>query len=63
LPGRSGDKPLNTPHKTFCRVLAVAGVEHLRIHDLRHSFASLAVNAGARRCTKCRISSGKARPR
>lgn len=47
FPGRFGDKPLNNPRKTFCRVLAAAGVEHLRIHDLRHSFASLAVNAGA----------------
>jgi len=47
FPGRHGDKPLNNPRKTFCRVLEAAGVEHLRIHDLRHSFASLAVNAGA----------------
>ena len=47
FPGRFGDKPLNNPRKTFCRVLAAAGVNHLRIHDLRHSFASLAVNAGA----------------
>lgn len=47
FPGRDGDKPLNNPRKAFCRVLAAAGVEHLRIHDLRHSFASLAVNSGA----------------
>ena len=47
FPGREGDKPLNNPRKAFCRVLATAGVEHLRIHDLRHSFASLAVNSGA----------------
>jgi integrase len=43
---RGGDKPLNNPRKGFCLILAVAGVDHLRIHDLRHSFASFAVNAG-----------------
>ncbi|MUT70828.1 tyrosine-type recombinase/integrase [Stutzerimonas frequens] len=47
FPGRDGDKPLNNPRKAFGRILESAGVEHLRIHDLRHSFASLAVNAGA----------------
>lgn len=47
FPGRDGDKPLNNPRKAFSRVLAAAGVEHTRIHDLRHSFASLAVNSGA----------------
>ena len=47
FPGRDGEKPLNNPRKAFSRVLAAAGVEHTRIHDLRHSFASLAVNSGA----------------
>lgn len=47
FPGRDGDKPLNNPRKAFGRILEVADVEHLRLHDLRHSFASLAVNAGA----------------
>lgn len=47
FPGRHGEKPLHDPRKTFMRILAAAGVEHLRIHDLRHSFASLAVNSGA----------------
>jgi integrase len=47
FPGRFGDRPLHDPRKTFGRLLATAGVAHLRIHDLRHSFASLAVNAGA----------------
>ena len=46
FPGRDADKPLNNPRKAFCRILAAAGVDHLRIHDLRHSFASFAVNAG-----------------
>lgn len=48
FPGRDGDKPLNNPLKAFNRILAAANItEHVRIHDLRHSFASLAVNAGA----------------
>ena len=47
FPGRFGDKPLNNARKTFERVLAAAGLPHVRIHDLRHSFASLAVNSGA----------------
>ena len=47
FPGRDGEKPLNNPRKAFSLVLAAAGVEHTRIHDLRHSFASLAVNSGA----------------
>ncbi|SEQ49762.1 Site-specific recombinase XerD [Solimonas aquatica] len=47
FPGRDPAKPLNNPRKAFTRVLAAAGIsEHVRIHDLRHSFASLAVNAG-----------------
>lgn len=47
FPGKDGTKPLNNPRKAFCRILAAAKVGHLRIHDLRHSFASLAVSAGA----------------
>lgn len=47
FPGRDGTKPFNNPRKAFCRILAAANVGHLRIHDLRHSFASLAVSAGA----------------
>jgi integrase len=31
---------------TWRRVCAAAGLDDIRIHDLRHSFASLAVNAG-----------------
>ncbi|MBK5966752.1 hypothetical protein CCR95_22410 [Thiocystis minor] len=47
FPGRIPGQALNNPHKGFKRILAAAGIENLRIHDLRHSFASLAVNAGA----------------
>ena len=35
------------PYKGFRRVLKRAGISDLRIHDLRHSFASLAINNGA----------------
>jgi integrase len=42
---RTGQR-LNTPVKTFKRLLARAGIEACRIHDLRHTFASLAVNSG-----------------
>lgn len=47
FPGRDPSKPLHNPRNAFDRILEAAGVEHMRIHDLRHSFASLAVNAGA----------------
>jgi len=47
FPGRdSPDKPLNNPRKCFTRVLKAAGIEHIRIHDLRHSHASILVNQG-----------------
>lgn len=46
FPGREDGKPINNVRKAMTRVLTVAGIEHLRIHDLRHTFASLAVNAG-----------------
>lgn len=45
--GRDGDKPLHNPREAFTRILEAAGVEHVRIHDLPHSFASLAVGNGA----------------
>ncbi|WP_279387966.1 tyrosine-type recombinase/integrase [Thiobaca trueperi] len=47
FPGRVAGQALNNPIKGFQRILTAAGIENLRIHDLRHSFASLAVNAGA----------------
>lgn len=47
FPGKVPGQALNNPHKCFRRILNAAGIENLRIHDLRHSFASLAVNAGA----------------
>jgi integrase len=43
---RDSSKPIYSPQGAFDRVLKVAGIEHLRLHDLRHSHASLAINAG-----------------
>lgn len=49
FPGRDGkNKPLNNPRKCFTRLLKAAKIEgHVRLHDLRHTHASLLVNAGA----------------
>lgn len=40
-------KCLNNPRKAFDRCLQKAGLPHMRIHSLRHSFCSFAVAAGA----------------
>jgi integrase len=47
FPGRDPSRPLNNPRKAFTRILNAAGLPHLRIHSLRHVFASLAVSSGA----------------
>ncbi|HEX7913180.1 MAG TPA: tyrosine-type recombinase/integrase [Paraburkholderia sp.] len=48
FPGRHDRmKPLNNPHKAFRRILTNAKIADLRVHDLRHTFASLAINQGA----------------
>jgi integrase len=48
FPGRhDSKKPINNPRKCFTRVLNAAGIEHIRLHDLRHTHASILVNAGA----------------
>lgn len=46
FPGKLPGKSLNNPVKAFHRILKDAGISDLRIHDLRHSFASLAVSGG-----------------
>jgi len=48
FPGRSGSKPMTHPKKAFSRIKEKAGgLEQLRIHDLRHSFASILINSGS----------------
>lgn len=42
-----GNARMAPPQKAFERLKARAGLRDLRLHDLRHSFASLAVGAGA----------------
>lgn len=47
FPGKNPGQPICNPYKGFQRILRRAGIKDLRIHDLRHSFASLAINNGA----------------
>ena len=49
FPGhRNENKPLNNPRKCFTRLLEHAGIEeNVRLHDLRHTHASILVNSGA----------------
>jgi len=48
FPGKFKGKPIHRPKKAFARIKERAGgLENLRIHDLRHSFASLVINSGA----------------
>lgn len=48
FPGADPAKALVNPVKAFSRIKARAGIEaSFRIHDLRHSFASMVVNSGA----------------
>lgn len=47
FPGRKKGKPVNNPMKAFHRILARAGIKKkLRIHDLRHTFASVLAMGG-----------------
>ncbi|MEI7609899.1 MAG: tyrosine-type recombinase/integrase, partial [Rhodospirillaceae bacterium] len=41
FPGRHRGKPLNNPAKNWAAACERAGLEGVRIHDLRHSFASI----------------------
>lgn len=47
FPGKvDPNKPLNNPRKCFMRALKSARIDAFRIHDLRHTHASILVNAG-----------------
>ena len=47
FPGRDPRRPLAALHRVFKDACARAGIEDLRVHDLRHTFASIAVSGGA----------------
>lgn len=47
FPGKVKGQQLNNPQKAFNRVLKKAGITNFRIHDLRHTHASIAINNGA----------------
>src|SRR5262245_23366708 len=46
FPGRGGDQPREDLKYDWARICKAAKIENLRIHDLRHSFASHLVSAG-----------------
>lgn len=46
IAGREEGKPLNSARKQWLRICERAELQDVRIHDLRHSFASLAVLGG-----------------
>ncbi len=43
---RRKKKPYTTVHKVWCRLKGKAKLPHLRLHDLRHQYASFLVNSG-----------------
>ncbi len=45
FPGRLSGKPLRDLHRTWKAICKEAKIEDLRIHDLRHSYASILVSA------------------
>lgn len=47
FPGKAPDQPLTDIKRTWASVCQKANVEDARIHDLRHSFASILVSRGA----------------
>ena len=47
FPGRCANEPVSNPSKLFAVALDLAGIKDFRCHDLRHTYASLAINSGA----------------
>jgi integrase len=46
FPSRSGDGPMTEIKKGWARLCREAGIESVRIHDLRHTYASVLASAG-----------------
>lgn len=46
FPGRSPDKPLTEIKKSWARITEAAALDGLRLHDLRHTYASHLVSSG-----------------
>lgn len=45
--GDAPSRPIAHPKKAFARIKKAAGItDNFRIHDLRHSFASILINSG-----------------
>lgn len=47
FPGKNANTHLTSPRRVFEAVKEKAGIKGFRIHDCRHSFASMAINNGA----------------
>ena len=46
IPGKFANTHLQEPQRPWRRIRARAGLDNVRIHDLRHTFASVAVSGG-----------------
>jgi integrase len=46
FPGRSGDRPMVDLKGSWTAIRRAADLQNLRVHDLRHSFASILVSSG-----------------
>jgi integrase len=46
FPGRKPERPLAEIRRTWCAARHAAGLDDVRLHDLRHSFASVSASAG-----------------
>jgi integrase len=46
IAGRDGNRPRADLHRPWARIIKYAGIEGLRLHDLRHSYASIGAESG-----------------